>query len=134
MNKQCCESYNGMKDITNSCIFCKTYIPTYTEKRLEEFDEKMVRLNKAKITGHISGRHIFQWNDEETPSNGDQYEDSEYNYLDEMLRTLFAESIQQALAEERARVIEESTLYFRVRQIPLSEEFINIINPKDKDI
>lgn len=25
--KKCCKNYNGMLDITNSCIFCKTYIP-----------------------------------------------------------------------------------------------------------
>jgi len=29
---KCCEHYNGTKDITNSCIFCKTYIPRNTEK------------------------------------------------------------------------------------------------------
>ena len=78
---------------------------TYTEKILAEFDERMVRLNRAKITRGISDRHIFQWNDEEIPSHGDQYEDSEYGYLDQMLRTLFSDLIAQALAEERARVV-----------------------------
>jgi len=77
---------------------------TNTDKILAEFDERMVRLNKAKITRHISDRHIFQWNDKKTPSHGDQYEDSEYGYLDEMLRTLFSDSITQALAEEKERV------------------------------
>ena len=38
--KKCCEHYNGTKDITNSCIFCKTYIPRNTDKRLKEFDTK----------------------------------------------------------------------------------------------
>jgi len=36
--KKCCEHYNGKKDITNSCIFCKTYIPRNTDKRLEEVE------------------------------------------------------------------------------------------------
>jgi len=80
---------------------------TNTDKILAEFDERMVRLNKAKITRHISDRHIFQWNDKETPSHGDQYEDSEYGYLDEMLRTLFSDSIHQAIAEDRERLLGE---------------------------
>jgi len=80
---------------------------TNTDKILAEFDERMVRLNKAKITRHISDRHIFQWNDKKTPSHGDQYEDSEYGYLDEMLRTLFSDSITQALAEEKERLLGE---------------------------
>lgn len=24
---KCCKNYNGTLDITNSCIFCKTYLP-----------------------------------------------------------------------------------------------------------
>ena len=55
----------------------------------------------------------------------------EYGLYNDKMCDELANSIQQALAEERERVIEESTLYFRVRQIPLSEEFINIINPKE---
>jgi len=78
---------------------------TSTEKILEAFEKRMVRLNRAKITRHISDRHIFQWNYEEIPTHGDQYEDSEYGYLDQMLRTLFSDLIAQALAEDRERVV-----------------------------
>jgi hypothetical protein len=31
--EKCCESYNGTLDITNSCIFCKSYIPNEEDKR-----------------------------------------------------------------------------------------------------
>ena len=38
--KKCCEHYNGKKDMTNSCIFCKTYIPRNTDKILSIEDNK----------------------------------------------------------------------------------------------
>ena len=86
----------------------ETYSTDYTDKRLEEFDKKF-------------SDHGFD--------NG-----AENEFHSALIRRFISESIQQALAEDREMVREESTLYFRVRQIPLSEEFINIINPKDKDI
>jgi hypothetical protein len=33
--KQCCEDYNGTVDMTNSCIFCKAYLPK--KKAVKEF-------------------------------------------------------------------------------------------------
>jgi len=44
--KKCCEHYNGTKDITNSCIFCKTYIPRNTDKILRNWEEIRKDLHK----------------------------------------------------------------------------------------
>ena len=78
--KKCCEHYNGKKDITNSCIFCKTYIPRNTEKRLEEFGEKFGS-------------------------------DLDYIYQIKDVKSFLTESINQAVAEERERVVKEIEKY-----------------------
>ena len=86
---------------------------TYTEKILEEFDEKFDRVVL------------------ENPFSETEELSNELLTLKKWAGLFLSSKIAQARAEERDRVIEESTLYFRVRQIPLSEEFINIINPKE---
>jgi len=75
MKTKCCESYNGMKDITNSCIFCKTYISRNTDKRLEEFESK-----------------LYKWRDLDEPVRIQ----AEIDFL--------KESISQAIAEEREKI------------------------------
>ena len=40
VEQQCCDRYNGTLDITNSCIFCKTYI-----KRINSFVKSGARQN-----------------------------------------------------------------------------------------
>lgn len=39
-NNRCCENYNGTLDITNSCIFCKTFIGNTNNRIREEFEKK----------------------------------------------------------------------------------------------
>jgi len=49
--KKCCKSYNGMLDITNSCIFCKTFIKKQTRnsKLLEDFNEYCVENSELRF-------------------------------------------------------------------------------------
>ena len=102
---------------------------TNTEKRLESPRS----FGDSRMSGKSTSQGIFLL---ECIYKGEKYTvfDSIRNKVHIIPDKHLKEIIAQALAEERERVREESTLYFRVRQIPLSEEFINIFNPKDKDI
>jgi len=49
---KCCEHCNGMKDITNSCIFCKTYIPNPGSEQAVEKGCTCPRMDNAHGRGY----------------------------------------------------------------------------------
>ena len=110
MNKQCCEACNGTKDITNSCIFCKTYISRNTDKILAEFDEKF-----PPFRGIGAPFPMFR----ETPVR---------SHIVQFL----SESITQALAEERERVVDNIRFiydnYWLDQKIQTSGNYKIVIN------
>jgi len=55
---KCCELYNGTVDITNSCIFCKTYINVRDDDMFLGFanlDLKQIRRWAENIAGQWNG-------------------------------------------------------------------------------
>ena len=45
--KKCCKNFNGTLDITNSCVFCKTYMGENLD--MEELNDEGVQSNNHKI-------------------------------------------------------------------------------------
>jgi len=88
MENKCCEHYNGKKDITNSCIFCKTYIPRNIDKILAEFEDKLSGIFYSK------------------PVNGAKCTENK-----QIVRAFLTSKIHQAIAEERERVREKVVVY-----------------------
>jgi len=101
---KCCEHYNGKKDITNSCVFCKTYIPRNIDKILAEFDELPI-FSVPIIEGVDSVRTFV---------------------VDvQIVKDFLTTSIAQALAEERSKAWEGEAVkqaYIQGRLHALAEE------------
>ena len=131
MNKQCCESYNGVKDTTNSCIFCKTYIPRNTEN-ITDADKGIVHFggeSKEEIEAedrwhdelmtYTDKRLDINW--QEVPNQigltlnigtHTTYIESKLNDEERKgIRNLIEFSITQAIAEERERMREYLSHY-----------------------
>ena len=127
--KKCCEHCNGMKDITNSCIFCKTYIPRNTEN-ITDADKGIVHFGgESKEVIEAEDR----WHDEQMTNTEQRLEKVDWREIDfaimyfqvhvrkvtggndfgfvdstdlkSAIKQTLNTSINQALAEERERVV-----------------------------
>ena len=61
--EKCCEDYNGDLDITNSCIFCKAYIPRKMAENKDWillFDEADALFSKRTSTKSSNDRYANQ--------------------------------------------------------------------------
>lgn len=71
------------------------------EKRFDE------RLNNANITGHISGRHlILLGGKKDRKWTGGDYEENEYRFLDEYIKSFLHDSHKRLIEEIRKEIKE----------------------------
>ena len=71
-----------------------------TPQQIKEIEEFIEKLNNSAITGHISGRHlILVGGKQDREWTGGDYEESEYRFLDEYIKSFIITIINNLLAE-----------------------------------
>lgn len=71
-----------------------------TPQQIKEIEEFVGKLNNSTITGHISGRHlILVGGEQDRKWTGGDYEENEYRFLDEYIKSFIITTINNILAE-----------------------------------
>ncbi len=84
-----------------------------TPQQIKEIEEFIEKLNNSAITGHISGRHlILVGGKQDREWTGGDYEESEYRFLDEYIKSFIITTINNILAERDKEIVEIVTRGF----------------------
>ena len=118
------EIFPDVKRIPNPVIR-KSRTTETTPKYIEEFKKEQLklwkRINKGRITGSLSGRHLII-EDDDLESAGDQYDDPTYHYLDEWIMEFNERWLSKTIESERERVKKESVEWINNNKRTIEEE------------